>query len=136
MKRYIFAIIFAGCSLFGLQAQTENVVMDTAEVRLPWPQNLQTRLDTLLQNSLFERSQLGLLVYDLTADSILYRYGEKQTLRPASTMKLLTAVTALDRLGPSYQFRTSLRYSGTVEDSVLTGDLVWVAWIRCLRPST
>ena len=126
MKRYIFAIIFAGCSSLGLQAQTENVVMDTAEVRLPWPQNLQTRLDTLLQNSLFERSQLGLLVYDLTADSILYRYGEKQTLRPASTMKLLTAVTALDRLGATYQFRTSLRYSGTVEDSVLTGDLYCV----------
>ena len=112
--------------MLGLQAQTEQVLMDTAEVRLPWPQNLQTRLDTLLQNPLFERSQLGLLVYDLTADSVLYRHGEKQTLRPASTMKLLTAVTALDRLGASYQLRTSLRYSGTVEDSVLVGDLYCV----------
>lgn len=100
--------------------------MDTAEVKLPWPQNLQTRLDTLLENELFERSQLGLLVYDLTADSVLYHRGEKQTLRPASTMKLLTAITALDRLGGSYQFRTSLRYSGEVVDSVLTGNLYCV----------
>ena len=100
--------------------------MDTAEVKLPWPQNLQMRLDTLLDNELFERSQLGLLVYDLTADSVLYHRGEKQTLRPASTMKLLTAITALDRLGASYQFRTSLRYSGEVVDSVLTGDLYCV----------
>lgn len=100
--------------------------MDTAEVKLPWPQNLQMRLDTLLDNELFERSQLGLLVYDLTADSVLYHRGEKQTLRPASTMKLLTAITALDRLGASYQFRTSLRYSGEVVDSVLTSDLYCV----------
>ena len=109
-----------------MQAQTERVMMDTAEVKLPWPQNLQTRLDTLLENELFERSQLGLLVYDLTADSVLYHRGEKQTLRPASTMKLLTAITALDRLGGSYQFRTSLRYSGEVVDSVLTGNLYCV----------
>jgi len=125
-KRYLLTFIFAGCSLLGLQAQTEQMLMDTVEVRLPWPQNLQTRLDTLIQNPLFERSQLGLLVYDLTADSVLYRHGEKQTLRPASTMKLLTAITALDRLGANYQFRTSLRYSGTVEDSVLVGDLYCV----------
>ena len=109
-----------------MQAQTERVMMDTAEVKLPWPQNLQTRLDTLLENELFERSQLGLLVYDLTADSVLYHRGEKQTLRPASTMKLLTAITALDRLGGNYQFRTSLRYSGEVVDSVLTGNLYCV----------
>ena len=126
MKKQIFSIIFAGCSFLGLQAQTEGLVMDTAEVKLPWPQNLQARLDTLVDNPLFERSQLGLLVYDLTADSILYHRGEKQTLRPASTMKLLTAITALDRLGASYQLRTSLRYSGVVEDSVLVGDLYCV----------
>ena len=47
-------------------------------------------------------------------------------MRPASTMKLLTAITALDRLGGNYQFRTSLRYSGEVVDSVLTGNLYCV----------
>jgi D-alanyl-D-alanine carboxypeptidase/D-alanyl-D-alanine-endopeptidase (penicillin-binding protein 4) len=126
LKKHILTFIFAGCSFLGLQAQTESVVMDTAEVKLPWPQNLQYRLDTLIENELFERSQLGLLVYDLTADSVLYHRGEKQTLRPASTMKLLTAITALDQLGGSYQFRTSLRYSGEVVDSVLTGNLYCV----------
>ena len=65
-----------------------------------------------MQDTLLVRMQLGLLVYDLTADSVLYGYGEKQTLRPASTMKLLTAVTALDQLGGNYQLRTSLRYNG------------------------
>ncbi len=130
MRKYILSLLVVSC-LSGVQAQTrsntdELLPEDTVEVRLPWPLNLQTRLDTLIQDPLFERSQLGLLVYDLTADSVLYRRGEKQTLRPASTMKLLTAVTALDRLGGDYQYRTSLRYTGTVEDSVLIGDLYCV----------
>ncbi len=111
MKRNIFAIIFAGCSIIGLQAQTDSIKI---------------RLDSLMQDTLLVRTQLGLLVYDLTADSVLYGYGEKQTLRPASTMKLLTAVTALDQLGGNYQLRTSLRYKGTVSDRVLQGDLYCV----------
>ena len=98
---------------------------DTVVV-LPWPQNVQARPDTLMTDTLLKSPQLGLLVYDMTADSIIYAYGEKQTLRPASTMKLLTAVTALDLLGGNYLFRTSLYYTGTVRDSVLTGDLYCV----------
>ena len=47
-------------------------------------------------------------------------------MRPASTMKLLTAITALDKLGGSYQFKTQLKYTGTIEDGVLTGDVYCV----------
>lgn len=38
-------------------------------------------------------------------------------LRPASTMKVITAITALDRLGGSYQFKTDLCYTGRVDSS-------------------
>lgn len=44
-------------------------------------------------------------------------------MRPASTMKLLTAITALDKLGGSYQFKTQLKYTGKIENGVLTGDV-------------
>jgi D-alanyl-D-alanine carboxypeptidase/D-alanyl-D-alanine-endopeptidase (penicillin-binding protein 4) len=110
-----------------MQAQTLPEVtllrQDTAEVVLPWPVNLQARLDSLITDPLLERTQLGLMVYDLSADSVLYSYCGKQTLRPASTMKLLTSVTALDVLGSSYNYRTSLYYKGTITEGVLTGDL-------------
>ena len=130
MKRYILTLLAASI-LLGTQAQTkgdtdEILPEDTVEVSLPWPQNVQARLDTLMQDPLLERTQLGLLVYDLTADSILYSHGAKQTLRPASTMKLLTAVTAADLLGGDYRFRTTLRYQGEVKDSVFTGDIYCV----------
>ena len=128
--RYI-TTIFVATSFIDSQAQTEQMVADTvttdtAAVVLPWPQNVQTRLDSLMLDPLLESTQIGLMVYDLTADSLLYSHGAKQTLRPASTMKLLTAVTAIDLLGGDYKLNTSLRYMGTVKDSVLTGDLICV----------
>lgn len=104
----------------------DTVVCDTIgePEALPWPRNVQERVGHLLDNKMFESSQVGLMVYDLTADSAIYRYNEKQMLRPASTMKVVTAVAAIDRLGGSYQFRTSLYYTGEISNGTLTGD-VW-----------
>lgn len=106
--------------------EPDTFQVDTINVALPWPQNIQYRLDSLLRHPMFETSTVGLEVYDLTADSILYKVNEHQMLRPASTMKLLTAITAIDKLGGSYQFRTQLYYTGKVEDHTLTGDLYCV----------
>jgi D-alanyl-D-alanine carboxypeptidase/D-alanyl-D-alanine-endopeptidase (penicillin-binding protein 4) len=41
-------------------------------------------------------------------------------------MKLLTAIAAIDRLGGSYQYRTTLYYTGRVVDRTLNGDLIVV----------
>ncbi len=103
----------------------DTLATDTL-VAPPWPQLLQARLDTIVaQTTILRTSQMGLMVYDLTADSAVYAYGERQTLRPASTMKLLTAITALDKLGGAYLYKTQLRYTGEVIDSLRTlqGDI-------------
>ena len=106
-------------------AIADTVIVDTAAVdsTLKWPENVTARLDRLMNEPLLKKTQLGLLVYDLTADSAIYKQGEKQTLRPASTMKLVTAITAIDKLGGGYQFRTQLYYKGTIERNVLRGNL-------------
>lgn len=108
---------------------TDVALMDTLSddsVALPWPQNAQARIDKLLTHDMFETSQLGLMVYDLTADSVIYAHNERQLMRPASTMKVVTAITALDKLGGSYQFKTALYYTGTIQNRTLTGDLYCV----------
>lgn len=97
-----------------------------APVQQSWPGNVVERLDRLMEEPLLKKTQLGLMVYDLTADSAIYRHGEKQTLRPASIMKVVTAVAALDRLGGNHKFRTLLYYKGQVADSVLKGDVYCV----------
>ena len=130
-RNWIFALLWMS-SIGSLQAQTADMLavdttqVDTAEVALPWPQNLQARLDSLTKDRMFNSTQLGLMVYDLTDDSTLYRFSARQTMRPASTMKLLTSISALDHLGAKYDFRTSLYYTGSVKDSVLTGDIYCV----------
>lgn len=88
-----------------------------------WPQNLQQELTNLLDNSYFHKTQIGIMVYDLTADSTLFASGEKQLLRPASTMKLLTGITALDRLGWQYNYTTTLAITGDTLGGVLRGDV-------------
>ena len=118
MKKKL-TIFLLSCLCLPLLAQTDSLVRDS----LPWPQSLQMRIDTILQSPLMETSQLGLMVYDLTADTVLYAYGHRQRLRPASTMKLLTAITALDRLGSDYQLKTALCYTGRVENGTLVGNV-------------
>ena len=93
---------------------------------LPWPQSVVAGIDNLLKNDMFETSQVGMMVYDLDADSAIYCHNERQLMRPASTMKLLTAITAIDKLGGSYQFKTDLCYTGEVTDGTLSGNIYCV----------
>lgn len=88
--------------------------------------SLRMKLDSLLRDPLFETTQVGLMVYDLDADTVLYQYQARQLLRPASTMKLVTAITALDRLGGAYEYQTRICYTGSIVDSTLTGALYCV----------
>ena len=88
--------------------------------------SLRIRLDSLLRDPMFETSQVGLMVYDLTADSALYTHNHRQLMRPASTMKLVTAITALDQLGSDYEYQTRIYYDGDIVDSTLTGNIYCV----------
>lgn len=82
-------------------------------------ENLATRLDNLFARNaeLNSRIQVGICVYDLTADSMLYARGERQTMRPASNMKLITAIAALDFLETDYNFTTTYKLDESRIDS-------------------
>ena len=122
MTKFI-TILFFFCLTATLEAQEIGVTVDEQ----PWPQSMQSKLDSLIANDpLLETSQLGLMVYDLTADSSVYQYQHRQTMRPASTMKVVTAIASLDRLGGNFQLKTRLCYTGEVVDSTLWGSLYLV----------
>ena len=93
---------------------------------LPWPHNVQAQIKALLQTDMFRTSQVGMMVYDLDADSAIFCHNERQLMRPASTMKVITAITALSRLGGSYQFKTDLCYTGEIDSCTLRGDVYCV----------
>jgi D-alanyl-D-alanine carboxypeptidase/D-alanyl-D-alanine-endopeptidase (penicillin-binding protein 4) len=89
-------------------------------------ENLQHKLDSLLRHPMFETSQVALMVYDLTDDVPLYTYNHRQLMRPASCMKLVTAITALDQLGSFYNYQTRLLYTGRVVGRTLVGNVYCV----------
>ena len=110
-------------------AQADSAAIDTTRQEIagmPWEQTVRTNLDRLVKSSMFSTSQVGMMVYDLTADSVLYAHNERQLMRPASTMKVITAITAIDRLGGAHQFDTDLCYTGKIENRTLDGNIYCV----------
>jgi len=89
-------------------------------------ETLQQKLDSLLRHPMFETSQVALMVYDLTDDVPLYTYNHRQLMRPASCMKLVTAITALDQLGSFYNYQTRIVYTGRVVGRTLVGNVYCV----------
>lgn len=86
--------------------------------------SLADRLDTLLADTLLAHSEVGLIVYDLNDDSLLYSYQADKLYRPASIQKVMTAVTALKQLGADYTFNTTLYHTGSITaDGLLQGNL-------------
>lgn len=88
-----------------------------------WAGRVCRGLDSLCAQPLFETTQLGMYIYDLTEGRPLYARNAIQRLRPASCQKLVTSIAALHYLGGDYQFRTRLFTTGTVSGGVLSGDV-------------
>lgn len=85
--------------------------------------DLSDALNRLLVDEMKQTSVVSLYVYDLTDNRPVYAHNSKLRLRPASTQKLLTAVTALERMRPDDVFSTSLYFTGKVNEGVLWGDV-------------
>jgi D-alanyl-D-alanine carboxypeptidase/D-alanyl-D-alanine-endopeptidase (penicillin-binding protein 4) len=107
----------------------QEEVVDTTEVdadvvEIDDSASISQSISALIEKSSFtSTSQLGIAVYDLTDDRSLYEYNANQALRPASTQKLLTAITFLDSRGAGYTFKTRIYNTGVVTDSILYGNI-------------
>ena len=99
------------------------------EVSLPAPpklseavQRLQAEIESVLGDSSLASSNVGLKVVSLGTGEVLYEKDAEKLYHPASTMKLITAATALVKLGPNYRFHTKL-YVDRLEDHRVLGNI-------------
>lgn len=113
--------VIGGFSLSFSPAAAKTVAMQMADDSTAI--KICQRVDSLLTPDLLTRSQVGLHIYDLTADSTILAFGADQLMRPASNEKVITAVTALSQLGTDFNFRTSLYGEGSINDSTLEGNI-------------
>ena len=60
----------------------------------------------------------------LRGDQTIISHLADRPMHPASTIKLVTTLVALERLGPTFRGRTELRTTGTQRGDTLDGDLV------------
>ena len=119
MTRIKFIILLIIVPFIAFAQNTNTVSSDSLSkdtvAPLPWPLFMTTRLDSAIRsNPVMKYATLGMQVYDLTADSVLYRRNDLQKMVPASNEKIVTSVAALEHLGKDFEFRTSLRHTGKV----------------------
>ena len=77
-------------------------------VQLLGAQTLSDKLDVLLRDDFLFDSDASVVVYDLTADTLLYSHRENKRCRPASVAKISTVTAALCKLGCDYTIDTHL----------------------------
>ena len=86
---------------------------------------LPDRLAKLLNEKGIPPSSISILIKEAGASMPLVSHLADTPRNPASTMKLLTTIAALDLLGPSYQWETKIYLNGTLKAGTLKGDLVF-----------
>lgn len=88
------------------------------------PVSVSQQIDEIVNGSSATAATWGIYVKDIRTGQILYSRNAEKALMPASNQKILTTATAIDALGGDFRYKTKLYFSGTVQGSVLQGDLV------------
>ena len=89
----------------------------------PPPASLEPILAEIAKDRMFSNSDVGFQVVDIRTGEEVFSRGAHDLLSPASTMKVLTAATALKELGPAYRFTTVISAMKRPKSGVVSGDL-------------
>lgn len=69
-------------------------------------------------------ANISIAIKDMKTGTVIADHRSGQAAIPASTMKVVTTATALELLGSSYRYETTISYDGTIDQSgTLTGNL-------------
>jgi serine-type D-Ala-D-Ala carboxypeptidase/endopeptidase (penicillin-binding protein 4) len=104
-KRRTLILSFLALAL--ISAETLGVAAAQPAKRRPAP-SLNARLDQILRSSDASRGFWGVEVAELPSGRILFDRDAQHLFHPASNMKLFTTSAALEKLGPSFVFRTTV----------------------------
>lgn len=79
---------------------------------------------SVLQHRNIPEQSVSIHIANLSSGETLFGWHENDIRTPASVMKLLTTLVALDALGPTYTWKTEAYFLGDVRDQTLHGDLL------------
>ncbi|MGZ8557741.1 MAG: D-alanyl-D-alanine carboxypeptidase/D-alanyl-D-alanine endopeptidase [Chitinophagaceae bacterium] len=109
MKKFVFV---AGCCLMVTVtfAQTIN-------------QKLQKAFQRFEKDSQLRHAISSLYVINAKTGKVVFDKNSQIGLAPASTLKIITSVTAFELLGKDYRFKTELGFDGKIVNEILEGNL-------------
>ncbi|WP_405062481.1 D-alanyl-D-alanine carboxypeptidase/D-alanyl-D-alanine-endopeptidase [Kribbella sp. NBC_01505] len=121
-SRAAFVTLLASALSFGLvggagavptvvQAAPAVLTPATAEGVAPTAAGVQKALAAVLADPSLGKHR-GVYVYDVSRDKVVFSTGTATPYTPASTLKLLTTVSALATLGPEHRFTTQVVSAG------------------------
>lgn len=93
----------------------------TAEPPVP-DRELQQKLASVLEDPRVANADTSAVVLE-PGKKELYSYDGRTPMKPASNTKIVTAATAMDQLGPDYQFKTEVLTHGKVSPRGTTKNL-------------
>lgn len=88
--------------------------------------DLRSDLDRIFESPPLAGALIAVQVESLRTGRVIYSRNAASRVVPASTLKIVTAAVAAERLGWAHRFETRLEADGSVVDGVLHGDLVVV----------
>ena len=89
----------------------------------PIKEKLRVAYQQFEADSQMRHAMSSLYVIDGKTGEVVFDKNSQVGLAPASTQKIITAVTAFELLGKNYRYKTELGYNGKIENGVLKGNL-------------
>ncbi len=83
-----------------------------------------SRIDEIIDSGDARSAFWGIFIQDLNTGRVLYSRNAEKAMLPASNQKIITTAIALDALGKDFRYQTKLYFAGSVEGSVMKGDLI------------
>src|SRR6185503_1966597 len=79
-------------------------------------------------DSQLKHATSSLYVINAKTGKVVFNKNSQVGLAPASTQKIITAVTAFEVLGRDFRFKTELGYEGEIKNRILDGNLVVIGY--------
>lgn len=81
-------------------------------------------IEKLISKSVYKHANVSIAAFDIETKKQIVDIRSEKMLIPASSMKLITTLVAIDKLGEDFRFNTEISYDGTIEpDGTLKGNI-------------
>src|SRR5690349_10951558 len=73
------------------------------------------RIRAIMERPAYRHSRFGIEFYSIESGKVIYAWHPDELFIPGSTTKILTVGSALELLGPDFQFHTRLYRTGQID---------------------